>query len=138
MARKKDHEWKKQDLINKTVEMSVSGHSQQEILKWLQVTGGCGIVWAYEIIKLSKPIINEALKDLATDRLERTIAELELQKWNAKAANDRRLVLEIQKEINKISGLHQQKVDITTNGKDLSITTIKLIEIKKDEENDND
>ena len=136
MARKKNATWKKTDLIAKVVEMSCGGESQQEILRWLQVVGECGIDWAYTIIREAKPLINNALTGLAEERLNITIAELERQKYDAKTGGDKRLVLEIQKEINKIGGLHQQKVDITTNGKDINITTIKMIEIKKEEDDE--
>jgi hypothetical protein len=135
MARKKNATWKKTDLIAKVVEMSCSGQSQQEILRWLQVVGECGIDWAYTIIREAKPIINAALTGLAEERLNMTIAELERQKYDAMTSNDKRLVLEIQKEINKVGGLHQQKMDVTTGGEKLNqISVIKLIEVKKDDD----
>jgi hypothetical protein len=58
-------------------------------------------------------------------------------KFNAMEAEDLNLALQIQKEINKITGLHLERVDVTTNGKPLeNITVIKMVEIKKEEEDE--
>lgn len=129
MARKKDPKYKKIDLINKIVEMTCSGKSQPEVINWLKTEAECQISYIYECLREAKPIIIDTLKDLSKDRLEMTIAELEEMKADAKRAHDKKLVLEIQKEINKIAGLHNQKqeLDITSGGD--KITEIKLIEI---------
>jgi predicted KAP-like P-loop ATPase len=138
MARKKDPKYKKIDLINKIVEMSCSGVSQPEILVWLKNEGECQLSYSYELLREAKPIILETLKDISKDRLETTIRELEQMKMEAKLSGDKKLAIEIQKEINKISGLHNQKIDVTTNGESINqISVIKMIEIKK-EDNDNE
>jgi len=137
MARKKEPTYKKQDLINKVVEMSCSGISQPEIMNWLLTIGGLQIAYCYVILKEAKPIILATLKDIAKDRLEETIVKMEKMYQEALDTKDKKLALDIQKEINKISGLHNQKIDLTTNGESInSITTIKLIEIKKEDNND--
>jgi hypothetical protein len=88
-------------------------------------------------LRESKPIIQDTLKDLSKDRLEKTIADLEQMMWEAKKAGDKKLALEIYKEINKITGMGTQKVDITTGGDKINqISVIRLIEIKN--ENDKD
>lgn len=127
--RKKNPKYKKIDLINKIVEMSCSGIPQPEILKWLGGEGDCKISYSYDLIREAKPIILDVLKDLSKDRLETTIRELEQMKMDAKEAGDRKLVLEIQKEINKISSLYQEKIDITSGGDKMNI----VINIKSDE-----
>lgn len=134
MARKKEPTFKKQDLINKIVHMSCSGISQPEILQWLLTTGGLQISYSYELLRESKPIILDTLKDISKDRLETTIRELEQMYLDAKLSGDKKLALEIKKEINKISGLynHKQEVDITTGGD--KITIIRLVEKNKDED----
>jgi len=134
MARKKEPTFKKQDLINKIVHMSCSGISQPEILQWLLTTGGLQISYSYELLRESKPIILDTLKDISKDRLETTIRELEQMYLDAKLSGDKKLALEIKKEINKISGLynHKQEVDITTGGD--KITIIRLVEKKGDED----
>jgi len=55
--------------------------------------------------------------------LEETIAEMEQQYHEALKDKDKRLANDIRKEINKISGLHnqQQKLDITSNGESIII-----------------
>lgn len=138
MARKRDPKYKKIDLINKIVEMSCSGVSQPEILVWLKSEGECQLSYSYELLREAKPIILETLKDISKDRLETTIRELEQMKMDAKLSGDKKLAIEIQKEINKISGLHNQKIDVTTNGESINqISVIKMIEVKK-EDNDNE
>ena len=137
MARKKEPELKKQDLINKIVEMSCSGISQPEIMNWLLSTGGLKIAYCYVLLREAKPIILDTLKDISKDRLETTIRELDQMYYEAKLSGDKKLALEIKKEINKISGLHNQKMDITSNGETISTPTIiKLIEIKKEDNED--
>jgi hypothetical protein len=134
MARKKEPTFKKQDLLNKIVEMSCSGISQPEILQWLLTTGGLQISYSYELLREAKPIILDTLKDISKDRLETTIRELEQMYLDAKLSGDKKLALEIKKEINKISGLynHKQEMDITTGGD--KITIIRLVEKNKDED----
>lgn len=136
MARKKEPKYKKIDLINKIVQMSTSGWSQPDILDWLNSEGEVQISYSYELLRQAKPIILDTLKDIAKDRLEETIVKMERMYQDALIIKDKKLALDIQKEINKISGLHNQKIDVTTNGESINITTIKLIEIKK--ENDDD
>jgi hypothetical protein len=134
MARKKEPTYKKQDLINRVVEMSCSGISQPEILNWLLSTGGLQIAYCYVILKESKPIILATLRDIAKDRLEETIVKMERMYQEALEIKDKKLALEIQKEINKIAGLHnhKQEVDVTTGGE--KITMIRLVEKKNNED----
>lgn len=137
MARKKEPKYKKIDLIAKVVEMTSSGIPQPEIKDWLMSEGECKIDYVYQILTAAKPIILDTLKGIAADRLEETIVKMERMQQEAIDLKDRKLAVDIQKEINKISGLHSQKIDVTTNGESISqITTIKLIEIKKDDDDD--
>jgi hypothetical protein len=133
MARKTEPKYKKIDLIAKVIEMTTSGITQPEIKEWLLREGECGIDYVYQILRDAKPIILETLKDIAVGRLETTIIEMEKMYIEAKNCGDRKLALEIKKEINKISGLHHQKIDVTTGGEKINeISIIKLIEVKKD------
>lgn len=135
MARKKAPKYKKIDLISKVVEMTTSGVSQPEIKDWLMSEGECKIDYVYQILRSAKPIILDTLKDIATNRLEETIVKMEKMQQDALNDKDKKLAVDIQKEINKISGLHQQKIDVTTNGENINtISIIKLIEVKKDDE----
>lgn len=135
MARKKDPTYKKIDLIAKVVEMTTSGVPQPDIIDWLMSEGECKIDYVYQILRASKPIIIDTLKEMATNRLEETIIKMERMYQDALIIKDRKLALDIQKEINKISGLHSQKIDVTTNGETLNnITVVRLIEKKGDED----
>jgi hypothetical protein len=137
MARKKEPKYKKIDLITKVVEMTTSGISQPEVKRWLMEEGECKIDYVYQVLNDAKPIILETLKGIASDRLEETIIKMEQMQQEAIDLKDRKLAVEIQKEINKISGLHSQKIDVTSNGESINnITTIKLIEIKKESDDD--
>jgi hypothetical protein len=139
MARKKAPKYKKIDLISKVVEMTTSGISQPEIKDWLMSEGDCKIDYVYQILKAAKPIILDTLKDIAIDRLEETIVKMEKMQQDALNDKDKKLAVDIQKEINKISGLHQQKIDVTTNGEKINqISVIKLIEVKKEDKNGTD
>ena len=134
MARKKNSEVKKPDLIKKIVEWVGEGVGQAEMIQRIKDMGYC-IQYAYLLLNEAKPLINEMLKDIGTERLNSTISKLE--GLYREANGDRRLQLEIQKEINKISGLHQQKVDITTDGEKINnINIIKIVEVIKNEEDD--
>ncbi len=137
MARKKEPKYKKIDLITKVVDMTTSGIPQPEIIDWLMSEGECKIDYSYQVLKDAKPIILNTLKDIAMGRLEETIIKMERMYQDALIIKDKKLALDIQKEINKISGLHNQKIDLTTNGESINnITTIRLVEIKKDNEDD--
>jgi hypothetical protein len=134
MARKKEPKYKKIDLINKIVQMSTSGWSQPDILDWLNSEGEVQISYSYELLRQAKPIILDTLKDIAKDRLEETIVKMERMYQDALIIKDKKLALDIQKEINKISGLHnhKQEMDITTGGD--KITMIRLVEKNNNED----
>lgn len=135
MARKKAPKYKKIDLISKVVDMTTSGVPQPEIKDWLMSEGECKIDYVYQILLAAKPIIMDTLRGIAADRLEETIVKMEKMQQEAIDLKDRKLAVDIQKEINKISGLHQQKIDVTTNGENINqISILKLIEVKKDDE----
>jgi hypothetical protein len=135
--RKRNPKYKKIDLITKVVEMTCNGISQHEVIDWLSTEAECGTTYCYDILKEAKPIIMDALKDISKDRLEATIVELEKMMTEAKGIGDKKLALDIKKEINKIAGLHNQKIDITTGGEKINqISVIKLIEYKKNDSDD--
>lgn len=136
MARHKDPEYKKEDLMRMIVEWKAEGQMHNTVIANIKELG-YSIDYAYALLREAKPLILETLKDLAKDRIETTIAELETMKFNAMQVEDLNLALQIQKEINKITGLHLERLDVTTNGKPLeNITVIKMVEIKKSEEDE--
>ena len=132
IGRKIKAKFKKDDLIKMVVEWVMDGIAQAEIKsKFTQLD--YSIAYFYVIYKQAKVLIDEAIKGIAENRLESTIIVMEEQYLQAIKEGDRKLGNEIRKEINKISGLHITKTDITTNGQSMSnISIIKLIEIKND------
>lgn len=134
MARKKDPEFKKEDLIKMVVEWTAQGVTRARQIQYIKEMN-YGVDYAYQLFRDAKPIINEVLKDIGKDILEETISELRRMKLEAEEVEDRVLALNIQKEINKIAGLHMERVDVTTDGKAIeNISVIKLVEILKDED----
>lgn len=67
---------------------------------------------AYQLMQKADKYITDIYKDHAIDALERAVADLEEQKERAKKEGDRKLELEIKKEINKIQGLYVEKHQI--------------------------
>ena len=130
MARKTKPTYKKDDLITMIVDKVTSGIPQAKIVADIKSLG-YSTTYFYELFREAKPIFQAALQGIAENRLEATITEMEVQYEAALELGDRRLANEIRKEINKISGLHITKTDITTNGDSINnISIIKLIEIK--------
>ena len=133
MARKKTPTHKKDDLIKIIIERFASGVPQARVVQEI-IDMGYSTPYFYDLYREAKPLIQETLKGIAENRLETTIIEMENQYQQSLINGDRRLANEIRKEINKISGLHQQKIDVTTNGEKINeISVIKLIEIKNNE-----
>ena len=134
MARKKQPKYKKEDLVNMIVEWAIDGVPQTDIKKRIFKLG-YEISYFYTLYNEAKPIIRQTLIEVSKDRLEETIAEMEKMKQDALDENDKRLAFDIKREINKISGLHQQRVDITTKGDKINqIEVIKIIEVKKEDD----
>lgn len=134
MGRKIKPKYKKDDLITMIVDKVTSGIPQAQIVADIKSLG-YSTTYFYELFREAKPIFQAALQGIAENRLESTIAEMEEQYKLALETGDRRLANDIRKEINKISGLHQQKIDVTTNGDSINnISIIKIIEIQKEDD----
>ena len=133
MARTKNAKYKKPDLIRMILEWTGQGYSQKTIIDNL-MNLGYKIDYCYQLLRDAKPLIQETFKEISKEKLESVLIEMEAMKQEAQIAEDRNLVLQIQKEINKIIGLGTTKVDLTTNGESINkIEVIKIIEVKKDE-----
>jgi hypothetical protein len=94
-----------------------------------------GQTYAYELIKLSKLRINQIFKEEHDESFVNAMARLE---EIIETTKNEKVRLEAQKEMNKLLGLHKpQRVDVTSNGKDLQIgeVVIKIIR-DKDETGD--
>lgn len=136
MPRKKKPTYKKDDLIKMIVEWATSGISSPEIRQKI-LKLGYQTSYYYTLYNEAKPIIRETLMDLAKDRLEETISVMEEQYRLSLEEGERRLANDIRKEINRISGLHEQKIDITSKGDKINqIEVIKIIEVKNEDDED--
>jgi hypothetical protein len=131
MARRKAPEYKKEDLIKMIVEWTGDGIVRGQQIQFIKALG-YGIDYCYQLFKDAKPLIDEMLKDIGKGRLESTIADLEQQRFQALEDGDKKFAHEIMKEINKISGLHKENLDITSDGKAIeNIQVIKITEYIK-------
>ena len=136
MPRKKKPTYKKDDLIKMIVEWATSGVSSPEIRQKI-LKLGYQTSYYYTLYNEAKPIIRQTLMDLAKDRLEETISVMEEQYRLSLEEGERRLANDIRKEINRISGLHEQKIDITSKGDKINqIEVIKIIEVKNEDDED--
>jgi len=134
MARKTNPKYKKEELVKMIVDWTIDGVPHATIKNNIK-SFGYEVSYFYLLKKEAKALIKEALIGVAEDRLAPTIIEMEEQYTLALDEGDRKLANEIRKEINKISGLHIVKTDITTNGDSINnISVIKIIEIKREED----
>lgn len=91
--------------------------------------------YAYELIRESKKRLNLIFKEEFEESFSNALARLEEIIETTKNDKTR---LEAQKEMNKLLGLYRpQKVDVTTNGRDLNIgeVIVKIIKNKDEDEN---
>jgi valyl-tRNA synthetase len=69
MARHKDPEFKKEDLLRMIVEWKAEGQMHNTVIANIKELG-YSIDYAYALLREAKPLIMETLKDLAKDRIE--------------------------------------------------------------------
>lgn len=121
-------EYKKEDIIDSVVRMrcELGASSKTILVDYLQGQLGYGQTYAYEIYKLARIKI-KSIYDTKTEELaNEALGALESLYESAVKENNKKLALEIRKEMNKLTGIYEaEKIDITSNGKD--ITEIKLI-----------
>jgi CHAD domain-containing protein len=119
-------------LTNKIAMMRIKGKSTRFLIEFLQEKVGMGQTTAYEVLRDSQKIVTQMQEKDIEDAYADAIARLdELYEETP----DRRVRLQIQQELNKLQGLYKpNKVDVTTNGKDLQINEIvvKFVDSKKD------
>ena len=103
------------------------------LLQLIQDKYNYKIAAAYNILREVNNYISNIYKENHKEILERQVADLENQRELAKKEKNNKLVLEITKEINKIYGLHSEKLDIT--GKiETEVKIIKLVKKINDED----
>jgi hypothetical protein len=126
-----DLERDKEQVIMALVKMRIEKFATtKSMLDFLMNQLHYGQTYAYELIKLSKSRINQIFKEEHDESFANAMARLEEIIETTKNEKTR---LEAQKEMNKLLGLHKpQRVDVTTNGKDLQINEVVIKIIKKD------
>jgi hypothetical protein len=129
--------YKKEDIIDAIVKMRIEkGASTKTIIQeFLMSELGYKQSYSYELLQEARVKI-VSLYDTQNKQLaNEALGHLESMYEDAIKSKNSKLALEIRKEISKLTGLYAaEKVDITSNGKD--ITEIKLIQIKSKEDLD--
>ena len=135
----KNHEkkdWDKDKIVSALVKMRIEKFATTKtMLDFLMNEIGYAQTYSYELIKISKERINEIFREEHEQSFHNAMGRLEEIIETSKNEKTR---LEAQKEMNKLLGLYKpQKVDITSDGKAINeITIVKLIEVKKEDEGD--
>ena len=130
-------EYKRQDIVDHIVKLRIeAGASTKQIIEEY-LKGECGFKtsWSYDLYKEARLKI-EKLYDVKNKQLaNEALGQLEdLYKECIKESN-KKLALEVRKEINKLTGLYAaDKIDITTNGESINIINVVI----KEDENDED
>lgn len=106
----------KQDLIQYLIELVlVEKKSHQSLLKMLQdAPYSFSQRHSYQLIKTARESITNQYKEWNVNVFEEVLADLAQQKEIAMKNKDRRLVLEITKEENKLKGLYVEKQEVKT------------------------
>lgn len=76
---------------------------------------------AYKYVSESKQQAADKYNEMNVNSLEDSLNQLEGLLEESREVGDRKLVLEIQKEINKLNQLHIQKLDITSDNEKIKI-----------------
>lgn len=117
-------------LVNKIAMMRIKGKSTRFLLEFLQEKVGMPQSTAYTVLKDAQDVITEMQDKKMEDAYGDAIARLEDLYENS---NDKRTKLSIQQELNKLQGLYKpNKVDVTTNGNDLTFNELIIKIVDKD------
>lgn len=127
--------WKKEDIIDAIVKMRIEkGSSTKTIIQgFLMGELKYKQSYAYQLMGEARDKIVELYQVNNSALANEALGHLESMYEDAIKEKNKKLALEIRKEINKLTGAYAaEKVDITSGGKD--ITEIKLIQVNKKDE----
>lgn len=119
-------------LVNKIAMLRIEGKSTRFLMEFLQEKVKMGQTTAYEVLRDAQKIVTQMQEKDIEDAYADAIARLDDL---YEKTPDKRVRLQIQQELNKLQGLYKpNRVDVTTNGKDLSINEIvvKFVDSKND------
>ena len=122
--------WKRQDILDAIIKMRIDkGVSTKTILNdFLMGELGYKQSYAYTLLQEAREQITQIYKTTNEALANEALGHLESLYEDAIKDKNKKLALEIRKEINKLVGAYAaERVDITSDGE--KITEIKLIEV---------
>jgi predicted metal-dependent phosphoesterase TrpH len=123
----------KKDIIAKVIDMRlVDMASTKTIIDYLMNVVGMSKTHSYDYLRWAREEIREQFEMLNPFKIEEAIGQYEHALESARMKKDWRLWADLRKELNKILGVYSaEKVDHTTNGKDLPPTQVTVTIVKK-------
>jgi hypothetical protein len=120
--------FQKKDIIAALVKMRlVECASTKTLMDFLGNQLGYSKTTSYEYLKLMRESIKDQYSLLNPSMIEEAIGQYEEAIEMARQRKDWKLWNDLRRELNKIQGVYAtEKIDITTNGKDLQITEITV------------
>lgn len=116
------------DIINEIVDMRISDmKSRKFIVDHLKTKYGYKNSYSYQLIQVANKKIEKLYADKFEQNSKEAKAQLEEMLQKAIEFNNDKLALSIRQELNKLLGLYQDKIDITTNGKSITDININII-----------
>lgn len=110
--------YNREDIIQALVKARLEkGLSTNSMVRLCMDEFGYAQSYSYELVREARMKIAEVYKEWNIVALEESIADLEEQREIARQAKDRKLYLEISKELNKIKGLYIERQHIEHSGK---------------------
>lgn len=124
--------YKREDIIDSIVKMRIEkGSSTKTIIQdYLMGQLKFGQTYSYDLLKAAREKIIKIYETQNVSLANEALGHLESMYEDAIREKNKKLALEIRKEMNKLTGLYAaEKIEVSGA---LKIETIKLVEIKKD------
>lgn len=103
-----------QDHIDKMVDMRmIDNKPHTEILAYVTGELGLSTARAYQLWNQAKAYIEEITREMRLSAHQEAIVRLEKQYALAEKESNRRMMLDIQKELNKVNGLYKEGNKVT-------------------------
>lgn len=119
-------------LVSQIAMMRIESKSTHFILNFLMKDIGMSRAVAYDVLSDAQKYITETTQKGFEDSFNEAVQQLEQQM--SKESN-RKIWLELRRELNKLKGLYRpQRIDVTTNGKDINTISIEIVTPKKDDD----
>lgn len=107
--------WKSEDIIQELVELKIKQHyTNMSLLEHLQTKYGFSKTWSYNFLNAVaneiKEIQEKNVENLLLEQQVKLLNDIEIMK---KEKENKKIILEYIKEFNRISGLYQERIQIT-------------------------